>query len=81
MMVLDDADPALDALYARLQDLTDCLTSQHGGCTMFTRKRREVAATGQDYLADGGQVARMRAVYETILAGAGRMPIRVEAPQ
>jgi hypothetical protein len=71
-VVLDDADPALDRLYGKLQGFTDCLTSQHGGGTIFTRQRRELAVIGQGYLADGDTETRMRVIFDDILAARAR---------
>ncbi len=74
MVVLDDADPALDAVYEKLQGFADRLTSRHGGGTIFTRKRREVAAIGQGYLAQDDGAVLLRDVFDCLVAARGAAP-------
>jgi hypothetical protein len=74
MVVLDDADPALDGLYGKLQGFTDRLTSQHGGGTIFTRQRREVPTIGQGYLANGETAAQLRLIFNDIVAARAAAP-------
>jgi hypothetical protein len=72
--VLDDRNPSLDAVYARLEGFADRLSSTRDGAHMFTRKARKASYFGQDYLLRDGVLERLRDLYKQIVAAAEKEP-------